>query len=331
MQYAEVKLGIDISKASFDAYLINEGQGRHKVFSNSPNGFEGLKAWLNKLGLAQVHACMEATGRYGEALAEYLVSQGHQVSIVNAYLIKQYREGHLHLNKTDRGDAQLIAEYCLREGANLRLWAPLDEKQKHLRALVRRLDELKEERTREANRLESIIDDAFVDQNIKAHLDYLNVQIELVQDEIGTFIDQDPDLRAKQKLLKSIPGVGKQSAQRFMAEIGDTSQYAESGQVAAHFGLNPRIFQSGTSVRRQSRISKQGQSRMRASLYMPAVVAIRCNPVIIDLNQRMIKTGHCKMEIIVAAMRKLLTLMYGVIKSGLPFDPDYGKKFNFAT
>lgn len=331
MQYAEVKLGIDISKASFDAYVINEGQGKHKVFSNNPNGFEALRAWLNKLGLAQVHACMEATGRYGEALAEYLVSQGHQVSMVNAYLIKQYREGHLHLNKTDRGDAQLIAEYCLREGANLRLWAPLDEKQKHLRALVRRLDELKEERTREANRLESIIDDAFVDQNIKAHLDYLNAQIELVQDEIDTFIDQDPDLRAKQKLLKSIPGVGKQSAQRFMAEIGDTSQYEESGQVAAHFGLNPRIFQSGTSVRRQSRISKQGQSQMRASLYMPAVVAFRCNPVIIDLNQRMTKTGHCKMEIIVAAMRKLLTLMYGVIKSGLPFDPDYGKKFNFAS
>ena len=331
MQYAEVKLGIDISKASFDAYVINEGQGKHKVFSNNPNGFEALRAWLNKLGLAQVHACMEATGRYGEALAEYLVSQGHQVSMVNAYLIKQYREGHLHLNKTDRGDAQLIAEYCLREGANLRLWAPLDEKQKHLRALVRRLDELKEERTREANRLESIIDDAFVDQNIKAHLDYLNAQIELVQDEIGTFIDQDPNLRAKQKLLKSIPGVGKQSAQRFMAEIGDTSQYEESGQVAAHFGLNPRIFQSGTSVRRQSRISKQGQSQMRASLYMPAVVAFRCNPVIIDLNQRMTKTGHCKMEIIVAAMRKLLTLMYGVIKSGLPFDPDYGKKFNFAS
>ena len=331
MQYAEVKLGIDISKASFDGYVINKGQGKHKVFSNDPNGFEALKVWLNKLGVAQVHACMEATGRYGEALAEYLVCQGYQVSMVNAYLIKQYREGHLHLNKTDRGDAQLIAEYCLKEEANLRLWAPLDEKQKHLRALVRRLDELKEERTREANRLESIIDDAFVDQNIKAHLDYLNVQIELVQDEIGTYIDQDPDLRAKQKLLKSIPGVGKQSAQRFMAEIGDASQYGESGQVVAHFGLNPRIFQSGTSVRRQSRISKQGQSQMRASLYMPAVVATRCNPVIIDLSQRMTKTGHCKMEIIVAAMRKLLTLMYGVLKSGLPFDPDYGKQFNFAS
>lgn len=330
MQYAEVKLGIDISKASFDGYVINEGQGKHKAFSNDPDGFEALKAWLSKLGVGQVHACMEATGRYGEALAEYLVCQGHQVSMVNAYLIKQYREGHLHLNKTDRGDAQLIAEYCQREEANLRLWAPLDERQKHLQALVRRLDELKEERTREANRLESIIDDAFVDQNIKAHIDYLNVQIELVQDEIGTFIDQDPDLKAKQKLLKSIPGVGKQSAQRFMAEVADINQYENSGQVVAHFGLNPRIFQSGTSVRRQSRISKQGQSQMRASLYMPAVVATRCNPVIANLSRRMTKTGHCKMEIIVAAMRKLLTLMYGVLKSGLPFDPDYGKKFNFA-
>ena len=331
MQYAEVKLGIDISKASFDGYVINKGQGKHKVFSNDPNGFEALKVWLNKLGVAQVHACMEATGRYGEALAEYLVCHGYQVSMVNAYLIKQYREGHLHLNKTDRGDAQLIAEYCLREEANMRLWAPLDDKQKHLRALVRRLAELKEERTREANRLESIIDDVFVDRNIKAHIDYLNIQIRLLQDEIGTFIDQDSDLKAKQKLLKSIPGVGKQSAQRFMAEIGDTSQYEESGQVVAHFGVNPRIFQSGTSVRKQSRISKQGQSQMRASLYMPAVVAIRCNPVIIDLSQRMTKTGHVKMEIIVAAMHKLLTLMYGVLKSGLPFDPDYDKKFNFAT
>ena len=331
MQYVEIKLGIDISKASFDAYVINKGQGKHKVFSNNPNGFEALKAWLNKLVHAQVHACMEATGRYGEDLAEYLVCQGHQVSMVNAYLIKQYREGHLHLNKTDRGDAQLIAEYCLREEATLRLWEPLDEKQKHLRALIRRLDELKKEHTRETNRLESIIDDAFVDQNIKAHIDYLDVQIKLVQDEISKYINQDPDLRAKQKLLRSIPGVGKLSAQRFMAEIGDASQYEESGQVVAHFGLNPRIFQSGTSVRKQSRISKQGQSQMRASLYMPAVVATRCNPVIVDLSKRMTKTGHCKMEIIVAGMRKLLILMYGVLKSGRPFNPDYGSRFNFAT
>ena len=252
MQYAEVKLGIDISKASFDGYVINEGQGKHKVFSNDPNGFEVLNSWLNKLGFERVHACMEATGRYGEALAEYLICQGHQVSMVNAYLIKQYREGHLHLNKTDRGDAQLIAEYCLREGTNLRLWVPLDEKQKHLRALVRRLDELKEERTREENRLESIIDDAFVDRNIKAHLDYLNVQIRLLQDEIGTFIDQDSDLQAKQKLLKSIQGVGEQSAQRFMAELADTNQYENSGQVVAHFGLNHaysnRAHQSGNKA-----------------------------------------------------------------------------------
>jgi transposase len=330
MQYAEVKLGIDISKASFDGYLMNEGQGKHKVFSNDENGFEVLRGWLNKLGIAQAHACMEATGRYGEALAEYLVYHGHQVSIVNAYLIKQYREGHLHLNKTDRGDAELIAAYCLKEEATMRLWAPMDEKQKHLRALVRRQDELKEERTREENRLESIIDDAFVGQNIKAHIDYLTAQIKLIQGEIDRFIEQDPDLRSKQKLLKSIPGVGQQSAQRFMAEIADTSQYEDSGQIVAHFGLNPRIFQSGTSVRKQSRISKQGQKQMRASLYMPAVVATRYNPVIMDLSQRMTKTGHVKMEIIVAAMRKLLTLMYGVLKSGQPFDPDYGKKFNFA-
>lgn len=331
MQYTKNKLGIDIAKASFEVFLIGEGISKGGHFSNDRRGYEALSQWLQKQGVQKVHACMESTGRYGEGLAEKMYEQGHELSIVNAYLIKEYRERRLHQNKTDKDDARLMAEYCLKEEGQMQLWEPLSEQQKHLKALVRRLDELKEGRRREENRLESIITDAFVHTNIRAHIAYLTQQIKLIETEITSFMDRDPDLKSKKDLLSSIPGVGDQTIQRFLAEVPNINKYKQSKQLVAHFGLNPCIVQSGSSVRKQTHISKRGQREMRCSLYMPAVVARRWSPVIKDLNKRMEQTGHRPMQIIVAVMRKLLVLMFGVLKSGKPFDPLFSLQPNAVS
>jgi transposase len=107
-------LGIDISKAKFDiALLRDDGKLRHKVFPNTEAGFQQLSAWLSKHKALPVHACMEATGTYGEALASYLHRAGHLVSVVNPAIIKAFASTLLSRTKTDKRDASLIARYCL--------------------------------------------------------------------------------------------------------------------------------------------------------------------------------------------------------------------------
>ena len=108
-----------------------------------------------------------------------------------------------------------------------------------------------------------------------------------------------------------------------LAELGDLTQFSSARQVAAFAGLVPRIRESGSSVRGRSRLSKVGSSRLRKSLYFPAITALRFNPLIKALGLRLSAQGKSKMLIIGAAMRKLLHLAYGVLKSGKPFDPNF--------
>src|ERR1043166_4798832 len=107
-------IGIDISKLKFDLCLLRDnGKLKHKVFPNTPSGFLQFSAWLQKQKVEQVHACMEATGTYGEALCLYLFDAGHRVSIINPAVIKAYAQSRLSRTKTDKEDAPLIAQFCL--------------------------------------------------------------------------------------------------------------------------------------------------------------------------------------------------------------------------
>jgi transposase len=133
-------LGIDVSKESLDVVLISGSRQVHKVFSNHAGGHKHLQNWLAAQRAGPVPACLEATGQNGEEVAEYLYQRGCLVSVVNPARIKRYGESKLHRNKTDKADAALIAEFCQREIPPG--WKPLAPEVKHLRALVRRLDDL---------------------------------------------------------------------------------------------------------------------------------------------------------------------------------------------
>ena len=322
-------LGIDVSKSTLDVVLIAESGSSHRKISNTAQGYQQLGKWLADHQAGKVHACLEATGQYGEAVAEYLYECGHQVSVVNPARIKRYGESKLHRNKTDKADAALIAEFCQKEEPAL--WQPLSPEIKHLRALVRRLDDLKANLQQENNRMKSGESDSWVVDDLQSHINYLRDRIAATEKEIEDFIDQTPGLKSQQKLLTSIPGIGDLTAFTLLAEIGDVSTYDGAPQLAAFAGLNPQVHRSGSSVHKKTRISKQGRSELRRCLYMPAVVALSYNPVIQDLSLRMAKRGSLKMEIIVAAMRKLLHIAYGVLKNQIPFDPNYGAQFNFSS
>jgi transposase len=123
--------------------------------------------------------------------------------------------------------------------------------------------------------------------------------------------------------LVSVKGIGVLTAAKLLAEFRTVTAFSDVRQLVAYAGLNPRQRQSGSSVRGQSHISKTGRASIRAALYMPAVVAQRHNPILRAYAERLAQHGLCKLQVVVAIMRKLLHVVYGILKSGQPFDPHY--------
>ena len=311
-------LGIDIAKAKFAcALLTSDGKVRHKSCANTPAGFAELAAWLQRQHVPRVHACLEATGTYGEAVALWLHDAGHVVSMVNPAIIHAYARTQLTRSKTDRIDAELIARFTATQQPPA--WAPPALEIRQLQALVRRLDALHGMRTQEANRLAAGVAVKAVRASIEAVLASLDAQIAHVQQLIRQHLDQHPGLRAQRDLLTTIPGIGEATAAVLIAELFD-KRYASARHAAAFAGLVPRLVQSGT-LQGRSRLSKIGPSRLRKALYFPAVAALRWNPTIRAVRARLHAAGKPTMVIIGAAMRKLIHLAYGVLKSGKAYEP----------
>ena len=318
-------LGLDVAKLKFNACLVRAGgKLRHKVFPNNPQGFSQLSDWLKKQEVKQVQACMEATGTYGDALATYLHEQDHLVSVVNPAAIKAYAQSHLSRTKTDRVDAALIAGFCGERRPPA--WRPPEREVLELQALVRRLESLIEMRTMEENRLSSGIAVEAVRASVEELIAHLAEQIRRTEALIRDHINNHPGLRRQRELLDSIPGVGEATAAALLAEVPDFSQYRSARQVAAFAGLVPRERQSGSSVRGRVRLSKIGNSRLRKALYFPAITALRCSPFFQQWAEGLRQRGKSKMAVIGAAMRKLVHLAYGVLKTGRPFDPEWAQK-----
>ena len=317
-------IGIDISKLKFDLCLLREnGKLKHKVFPNTPSGFSQLSAWLAQQRVELVHACLEATGTYGEALALYLCEAGHQVSIINPAVIKAYAQSHLSRTKTDKVDATLIARFC--QERKPPAWTPPAREVRELQALVRRLEALLEMHQMEVNRLEAGVTAELVRESLTEHIAYLTEEITRTTALIRQHIDQHPTLREQRELLVSIPGIGETTAAKLLAEMLDVKLYQSARQLAAFAGLVPRLHESGSSIKRKARLSKMGAPRLRKALYFPAIAAIKYNPYIKAMSVRLKERGLCPMQIIGAAMRKLVHLAYGVLKSGRPFDPSLAK------
>jgi transposase len=244
---------------------------------------------------------------------------GTKSQIVNPARIKGFAKSELLRTKTDAVDAALIARFCA--AIKPSLWQPTPPPVKELQALVRRLDSLQEMITAEQNRLETAT--PTVAELINLHLDHLKQQQALIKQLISDHFDQHPQLKQQRDLLTSIPGIGQQTAAVFLAEIGRLEDYQNARQLAAHAGLTPAERSSGTSVHGQPRLSRTGNARLRKALYLPAVVAMRHNPLLKAFSERLLSRGKAKMQALGAIMRKLVHLAFGILKSQQPFDPNY--------
>ncbi|MCR5881407.1 transposase [Rhizobacter sp. J219] len=205
----ELWVGVDVSKRELDVALMDErGKVKSRVFDNDAQGHAALLGWLqDRAALAEhTHLCLEATGPYSEAAAIALADGGWRVSVVNPARIKGFAQSELVRNKTDRADAALLARFCaaMRPDA----WQPPALEYRQLRALVDRLQALKDMHQQEANRLEG---HCFAGQeeliaSVRQHMDWLQERMAELQRQIDDHIDMHPQLRRDADLMRSIPG-----------------------------------------------------------------------------------------------------------------------------
>ncbi|WP_165774725.1 IS110 family transposase [Candidatus Viridilinea mediisalina] len=312
-------LGIDVAKQTFDA-TVQTATGIHhyQAFPNTPEGFAQLNTWLTQLGIRQVHACMEATNIYWEALSMWLYERGHTVSVVNPARIKGYAQVQMQRNKTDKLDSAIIASFCATHKPDA--WQPMSEAQRQLRDLVRYRDDLLQTRLQQQHRLRDTTN-AVVRQSLEALLTVIATQLEEVQEAIDKHIKAHKELRTNVQLLTSIVGIGQITAMKLVAEFAAIDQYDSARSAAADTGVTPSHDESGTSVRRRSRMSNMGNVNLRAALYWPAITAMTHCPSFKACAARLLANNKPNNVIIGAVMRKLVHIIYGVLKHQTPYDP----------
>lgn len=321
---AQSILGLDIAKAKLDTHFQRVGSADkpiHRRYDNTPAGHEQLVHWLSSQQVGQLHVCLEATGTYGRAVALRLHQAGYRVSIVNPLRIKRYGQSELLRVKTDKSDAALIARFCLTQQPDA--WTPPPVEQQHLQDLVRALADLQGFHQQARCRQQSGPQHTAIATVTSQVLTCLETQMESVRTQIEAHILAHESLRTAYDLLLSICGIGKRTAALLLGELGDLSRFPNVRDLVAYVGLAPQLQCSGSSVHGPSPLSKHGHSVLRKALYFPALSAVRYNPAIRALYQRLLAGGKPKMVALVAAMRKLLHQIYGVLRSGQVFDPAY--------
>lgn len=306
-----VTVGIDISKKTFDAQFKYESKWKHSQFRNSLKGFNEFKDWLNQFNLASVHIVLESTGRYGEDFSHFCYGSNFNISVVNPAAIKFFGMSKLSRAKTDKADSKLIAEFGMQN--ELELWAPKSPSSYKLQCLNRCINKLIDTRTQLLNCIEGSSDRDVINAYQKI-ASSINNQIEDFENQILELIQNEEDLNEDFQNLLTVPGIAEKTAITLLAEIPDISQFKNSKQLVAYAGLNPSVKQSGTSVRGNGGISKKGSRHLRKSLYYPSISAKRFNkklqPMVLNLQNR----GKKPKQIIVACMRKLLVIVYWILK-----------------
>ena len=320
-------IGCDVSKNKLDVALLLKLEPlklRSKVVSNDHAGCVVLIEWACRQANCrpqQLHVVMEATGVYHEAAAYALAEAGVDVSVANPAQVRDFAKGLALRNKTDALDRVVLARY----GATVKppLWQAPAAEVVELKALLGRLEAIEADLQRESNRLEKArvsMTPRVVLDSLHESLVFLEQQKQALLKRIDDHIDTYPRLAHDRQLLESIPAIGRKTANRMLCLLHGRA-FSAAAAAAAYVGLVPIQHRSGSSVYRPPHLSKAGPSALHAALYMPAVVAIRNNPDVQALYQRLVAAGKSKMSAIGAAMRKLVHICFGVLKNQQPYPP----------
>lgn len=309
-------VGIDVAKRTFAANSTT----RSKTFPMDAQGYRAFRRWAPKTLFS---VCLEASGPYWFPLADWLEKSAIPYAVVNPRLVRRFAQASEHRSKTDQLDAELIRRYA-------QTFQPepvplLQGQHRQLRCFSRRILQLQMQIDLERDRLEKASADPNTPEIVLASFACLRNELSRLLEDLEhraqALILDEPNLRKAWNLLRSIPGVGDKTTRTLLAEYGPRLLTASPKQMTRYAGLDVVLFESGSSVRRRPRISKQGNWRVRRSLYLAALSAIQHNPTLAPYYQRKCHQGLEKKQALVAVMRKLLHLVHGVLKSNQPFQP----------
>ena len=328
-------VGVDVSKAELVCRVLDEkGQEQGKgSFTNGAAGFRKLKKFLLGLDIdGCFHVGMEATGVYHRNLALFLYNSGERLvpGVFNPASVKAFGQSRMSRTKTDGQDALILARYTLelfRDGT-FRPWEPERPEVAQLQQLVSRREQLVSMKVSEQNRLHALEEDGgslpFLVESVRDEILHLEDRIREVEKMIGRHMEGHPKLKADKDLLISIPGIGQITAATWMGHLGDLSRFGNPSQIVAHIGIAPRERQSGSSVRGKPQICRTGLKELRCALYLPVMAAAtRLNPVLKSFYERLVTSGKRKKAALIACMNKLVHIIWAIMKSRQPFDPNY--------
>ena len=320
------QVGIDVSNEVFDATRNCDKQLSRRCFSNTCGGYRQFIQWALR-GTNAARVCLEATGIYHLQLA--LALDRHpaiEVMVLNPCAARRFAQANMVRAKTDAIDADGLLQYLQR--MSFRPWAAPSEAVLQLQSRAHRMAQLDKEITRERSRLHAARragpHSRVVQQDIQAHIKQLQRRLNSMQAQAVEVIDHDVELADDSRLIDSVPGFAERSVTKLLAELAPLASDMAAPQWVAQAGLDPRPSESGTSVCSPRQISKQGNARIRAALFMPALVAIQHDANVAAYYEKLLARGKTKMTAITAVMRKLLHALWGMLHHRQPWD---GEKF----
>lgn len=321
-------LGIDVSKESIDACLIRQADGQlfESKFHNNVSGFKHLKTWCKQMQCEcdqHTLCCMEHTGLYTRLLVHYLISRDVQVWLESSLQIK--RSQGLVRGKSDKIDAQRIARYAYvyqNKAEIMQISVLTLEKLKDLQANRRRLMKALQSLRVSAEELKQF--DAsnakVIDKVNREAIRGLEKSLDKVDEQILSYISEDESLKQKYDLMISIKGVGKVLAAMLLVYTHGFNRLSDSRKLACYSGVAPFVYESGTSIRGKTGVSKFANGELKRVLHMAAISSVQHNPELHEYYQRKVQEGKNKMSVINAVRNKLLHRIVAVVKRGTPYE-----------
>jgi transposase len=305
---SQIYVGIDVSKDRLDMAVL--GKKPIVQFASTKKGLANLVWHMKQLKPKLI--VVEATGGYEEALVLALFEAGLPVALVSPQRVRQYAKAKGLLAKTDKLDAQTLADYG--KTIQPRLFVGKSEERKRLSALVGRRKQLGDLLQAEKNRLRTTSME--VKNSLARVITCLKAEMKEVEKEIRQFLNEQEEFGAQEKLLRSAKSIGAVTAATLLADLPELGTL-DRKQIAALVGVAPMNKDSGR--KRGYRKTQGGRPEVRRALYMATLTGIRYNPVLKPQYNQLVKRGKEKKVAITACMRKMLTILNAMMRDQEPF------------